>query len=72
LFGGRTPEGRVRALPGRNPDFVCWEPSAHLLCDADILRAFEQMFACTWPGGGCLITVRDYDREERVGVQMKP
>src|SRR5207253_10768040 len=44
----------------------------HLLTDADLLTAFEQFFACTRPGGGCLLTVRDYDQEDRSGVQMKP
>jgi hypothetical protein len=51
---------------------ACDNAVPHLLTDADILKAFEQMFACTRPGGGCLITVRDYDREDRAGVQMKP
>src|SRR6185369_8237840 len=37
----------------------------HLLNDDDLLEALRQMFACTCPGGGCLLTVRDYDREER-------
>src|SRR5262245_53944563 len=51
---------------------ACDNAVPHLLSDEDILRAFEQMFACTRPGGGCLVTVRDYDREERAGVQVKP
>jgi SAM-dependent methyltransferase len=37
----------------------------HLMSDDDLLLALRQTFACTRPGGGCLITVRDYDREER-------
>ena len=37
----------------------------HLLDDDDLLRALWQMYACARPGGGCLLTVRDYDREER-------
>jgi SAM-dependent methyltransferase len=44
----------------------------HLLTDDDILAAFQQFYAATRPGGGCLITVRDYDHEERTGVQVKP
>jgi SAM-dependent methyltransferase len=41
----------------------------HLMTDDDLLLAFRQMYVCTRPGGGCLVTVRDYDREERgVGV----
>jgi SAM-dependent methyltransferase len=67
----------MRALPSRfhgQFDLViaCDNAVPHLLSDADIRRAFEQMRACARPGGGCLITVRDYDREERAGVQMKP
>ena len=67
----------MRELP---PDYqarfdvviACDNAVPHLLCEADILTAFRQMLACLRPGGGCLITVRDYDREERSGVQVKP
>jgi SAM-dependent methyltransferase len=51
---------------------ACDNAVPHLLTDADLLTAFEQMFACTRPGGGCLVTVRDYDQEDRTGVQVKP
>ena len=37
----------------------------HLLKDDEILIALRQMYDCTVPGGGCMLTVRDYDREER-------
>ena len=37
----------------------------HLLNDDDLLLALRQMYDCTRPGGGCLLTVRDYDREAR-------
>jgi SAM-dependent methyltransferase len=50
----------------------CDNSVPHLLTDAELLTAFGQMYACTRPGGGCLLTVRDYDQEERSGVQMKP
>ena len=33
----------------------------HLLNDDDLLLALRQMHECTRPGGGCLLTVRDYD-----------
>jgi SAM-dependent methyltransferase len=58
----------------KNFDLViaCDNAVPHLLTDADLLTAFEQMFACTRPGGGCLITVRDYDKEELGGIQVKP
>ena len=51
---------------------ACDNAIPHLLTDDELLAAFGQFLACTRPGGGCLITVRDYDREERVGVQVKP
>ena len=44
----------------------------HLLTDDDLLLALRQMYACTRPGGGCLLTVRDYDREERGSGLVKP
>jgi len=50
----------------------CDNSITHLLTEADILRALEQMHACLRPGGGCLITVRDYDKEERGTGLVKP
>ena len=44
----------------------------HLLTDEDILLALEQMTACLSAGGGCLITVRDYEREQRGRNLVKP
>jgi SAM-dependent methyltransferase len=44
----------------------------HLLTDDDLLLALRQMHACARPGGGCLLTVRDYDREERGTGLIKP
>jgi SAM-dependent methyltransferase len=51
---------------------ACDNAVPHLLSDDDLLAAFAQFFACTRPGGGCLITVRDYDKEDRTGTQVKP
>jgi len=51
---------------------ACDNSVPHLLTDEDILLAFRQMYDCTRPGGGCLLTVRDYDKEERTGIQVKP
>jgi SAM-dependent methyltransferase len=67
----------MRALPERFHDrfdvvLACDNAVPHLLSDADILRAFQEMAACTKPGGLCVISVRDYDREERAGIQIKP
>jgi SAM-dependent methyltransferase len=44
----------------------------HLLNDDDLSLALRQIYACTHPGGGCLLTVRDYDREERGTGLIKP
>jgi SAM-dependent methyltransferase len=44
----------------------------HLLNDDDLLLALRQIHDCTRPGGGCLLTVRDYDREERGTGLIKP
>jgi SAM-dependent methyltransferase len=44
----------------------------HLLNDEDLLLALRQIHDCTRPGGGCLLTVRDYDREERGTGLIKP
>ncbi len=44
----------------------------HLLNDDELLLALRQFFDCTRPGGGCLLTVRDYDREERGTGLIKP
>jgi SAM-dependent methyltransferase len=50
----------------------CDNSVPHLLSDDEILLALRQMHACLRPGGGCLITVRDYDREERGTGLLKP
>jgi SAM-dependent methyltransferase len=44
----------------------------HLLTDEDILAAFRQFHACTRPGGGCIVTVRDYEKEDLSKQQVKP
>lgn len=52
---------------------VCCDNSiTHLLNDNDLLLALRQIHDCTRPGGGCLLTVRDYDREERGTGLVKP
>jgi len=51
---------------------ACDNAVPHLLSDAELLTAFGQMAACARPGGDVLITVRDYDKEDRAGVQVKP
>lgn len=44
----------------------------HLLNDADIQQAFTQFYHCCRPGGGCLITVRDYEAEDLTSGQVRP
>ena len=51
---------------------ACDNSVPHLLTDDDLRQAFGQFHACLRPGGGCLLTVRDYDQEERGGVQITP
>ena len=51
---------------------ACDNAVPHLLTDEDMLTAFQAWYTCVRPGGGCLITVRDYDREDRTGIQVKP
>jgi len=50
----------------------CDNSIPHLLTDEDILSAFRQFYACTRPGGGCIITVRDYEKEDFSKQQIKP
>lgn len=58
---------------GGDHDLViaCDNALPHLLSDGDILEAFQSFHACLRPGGGLLISVRDYDREERGGQTTK-
>jgi SAM-dependent methyltransferase len=44
----------------------------HLLTDDDILDAMGQFHACLRPGGGLLISVRDYDGCQRSGTRVVP
>ncbi len=46
--------------------------SPHLLSDQDLLAAFRGFYACTRPGGATLITLRDYAREDRTPLQIRP
>jgi SAM-dependent methyltransferase len=51
---------------------ACDNAVPHLLSDADILLAFEEFYRCTVPGGGCIISVRDYAAMERGDRQFYP
>jgi SAM-dependent methyltransferase len=50
----------------------CDNSVAHLLSDNDIHEALKAMHACTRPGRGCPLTIRDYDKEERGHGLLKP
>jgi SAM-dependent methyltransferase len=50
----------------------CDNSVPHLLSNDDILKALGQMFLCLKPGGGCFITVRDYEGEIRGKNIVKP
>lgn len=62
------------ATHGDGHDVVisCDNSIPHLLTDAQISVALRQMFACLRPGGGCLVTVRDYEQEPRGTNLVKP
>jgi SAM-dependent methyltransferase len=64
----------AHAHHGRQFDVVLSADNSitHLLTDDDLLLTLRQMYDCTRPGGGCLLTVRDYDREERGTGLVKP
>jgi SAM-dependent methyltransferase len=59
------------ATHGTGFDIVisCDNSVPHLQNDDDLLLAFREMFKCLRPGGGCVISVRDYEKEER-GVNL--
>lgn len=50
----------------------CDNALPHLTPDDELPTALAQMFACTRPGGGCLISVRDYAQEKLEGRQLRP
>ncbi|MBO9354974.1 methyltransferase domain-containing protein [Bordetella petrii] len=49
----------------------CDNSVPHLATDDDLSIAFRQFLACLRPGGGCLITVRDYEQEARGANLLK-
>jgi len=44
----------------------------HILSDKEILETLKGMYSRLRPGGGCIITVRDYDKAERGRGIVKP
>lgn len=43
----------------------CDNSLPHLLTDEAVLAALREMWACLIPGGGCVVSVRDYAQEPR-------
>ena len=50
----------------------CDNSLPHLLNDNDIMKALKQFHNCTRAGGGVLISLRDYAKENLKGIQLKP
>jgi len=50
----------------------CDNSLPHLLSDQELVAAFREFAACVRVGGGCLVTVRDYEKEERGRNLVKP
>ncbi len=50
----------------------CDNSVPHLLTDADILTAFRQFHHSVRPGGGCIVSARDYEKEDLSKQQIKP
>lgn len=59
---------------GHHYDVVmaCDNSIPHLLADADILAAFCQFHSLLRPGGGCLLSVRDYAEVDTSRPQVVP
>jgi SAM-dependent methyltransferase len=59
---------------GKQFDIVLSADNAvpHLLCEYEIQTAFEQFFRCCKPGGGCVVSVRDYEKEDLASDRVIP
>ncbi|MDR8393922.1 class I SAM-dependent methyltransferase [Aliifodinibius sp. S!AR15-10] len=52
---------------------ICCDNSLpHLLSDHKIKQALNEFYHCLKPGGGCLFTVRDYEKEDTTSLLIKP
>lgn len=51
---------------------ACDNAVPHLLSDDEIRAAFREMHCCIAAGGGCLVSVRDYDPAESTGTRIVP
>jgi SAM-dependent methyltransferase len=66
-----------RALPVRSAAFdvvlLCDNSLPHLDSEAEIRGALAECFRCVRPGGGCLISMRDYESPPPTGtVEVRP
>lgn len=50
----------------------CDHSLPHLLNDCEIMLALSAFNQCLAPGGGCILTGRDYDAERQDGIQFSP
>lgn len=50
----------------------CDNSLPHLLSDNDITKALIQFYKCVRTGGGILVSLRDYAKENLKGIQLKP
>jgi SAM-dependent methyltransferase len=64
----------LSSVHGETYDLVvaCDNSVPHLLSDDEIRAAFREMYRCAALGGGCIISVRDYDPKDRTGVKLVP
>lgn len=58
--------------PGFDVVVSCDNSLPHLLTDEELLISLRQMANCVSVGGGCLVTIRDYEKEERGKNLVKP
>jgi SAM-dependent methyltransferase len=67
----------LRNLSSAHPErfdlvVACDNAIPHLLSDDEIRLAFREMYRCTVPGGGALISIRDYNSSESTGTKLVP
>jgi SAM-dependent methyltransferase len=51
---------------------ACDNALPHLLTDREILQALVECYRCTAPGGGCLLSIRDYGVAPGRGSELRP